>query len=214
MQKQGGKGREKYNEWFRTPRRSASSNGEARCSSAPTLQASLEEPITDVTSRNRHVSAKVLLQGGGSEGTVTRESVITNMEVPDADAVKVAKSAFFLGKEVLPNDDWTVKPRSYRGRRAPGAEDEQEDLVQGLRDDVTAVAKSVRGNGAGVQHGSGASALLLPSPSPSSPSNLVALPPHHLAFSLPLSLLLLVGRVLGCVVFFWLFFVFVLVFFV
>ena len=62
----------------------------------PTLQASLDlqATITDVTSRNRHASARALLQGEGSEGTVNRERVITNMEVPDADAVEAANSAF------------------------------------------------------------------------------------------------------------------------
>ena len=71
------------------------------------IQASLDlqATITDVTSRNRHVSARSLLQGEGSEGTVNRESVITNMEVPDADAVKAANSTFSSGEEVLPNDD-------------------------------------------------------------------------------------------------------------
>ena len=65
-----------------------------RVAQAPTLRASLDlqATITDVTSRNRHVSARALLQGEGSEGTVNRESVITNMEVPDADAVKAANS--------------------------------------------------------------------------------------------------------------------------
>ena len=69
-----------------------------RVAQAPTLQASLDlqATITDVTSRNRHVSAIALLQGEGSEGTVNRESVITNMEVSDADVVKAANSAFFL----------------------------------------------------------------------------------------------------------------------
>ena len=52
--------------------------------------------VTDVTSRNRHVSAVALLQGEGSEDTVNRESVITNMEVSDADVVKAANSGFFL----------------------------------------------------------------------------------------------------------------------
>ena len=38
---------------------------------------------------------------------MNRESVITNMEVPDADVVKAPNSAFLPGEEVLPNDDWT-----------------------------------------------------------------------------------------------------------
>ena len=40
-----------------------------RVAQAPTLQASLDlqATITDVTSRNRHVSALALLQGEGSE---------------------------------------------------------------------------------------------------------------------------------------------------
>ena len=72
-----------------------------RVAQAPTLQASLDlqATITDVTSRIRHISAGVLLQGEGSAGTVNRESVITNMEVLDADAVKAANSAFFLVAE-------------------------------------------------------------------------------------------------------------------
>ena len=37
-----------------------------------------------------------LLQGEGSEDTVNRESVITNMKVSDADVVKVANSGCFL----------------------------------------------------------------------------------------------------------------------
>ena len=74
------------------------------------------------------------MQGEGSEGAVNRESVITNMEVPDADAVKAANIAFSPGEEVLPNDDWTdLEPdRVQRGRRTPGEDDEQEDPVQGL----------------------------------------------------------------------------------
>ena len=112
-----------------------------RVAQAPTLQASLDlqATITVVTSRNRHVSARALLQGEGSQGTVNRESVITNMEVPDADVVKAPNSAFLPGEEVLPNDDWTdlgARPRAERGRRTLGEDDEQEDPVQGLRDDV------------------------------------------------------------------------------
>ena len=95
-----------------------------RVAQAPTLQASLNlhATITDVTSGNRHVSAIALLQGEGSAGTVNRESVVTNMEVPDADAVKAANSVFFLGDEVLPNDDWTdLEPdRVQRGAGGPG----------------------------------------------------------------------------------------------
>ena len=57
MQKQDGKGRdrEKRNEWFRAPRRSASSDGEARCPSAHT---------TSIT-------------GLASEGSANRESVVS-----------------------------------------------------------------------------------------------------------------------------------------
>ena len=112
-----------------------------RVAQAPTLQASLDlqATITDVTSKNRHVSARTLLQCEGSEGIVNRESVITNMEVPDADAVKAANSAFSPGEEVLLNDDWTdLEPdRVQRGPGGPPSEDdEQKDRVQGLRDDV------------------------------------------------------------------------------
>ena len=69
-----------------------------RVAQAPILQASLDlqATITDVTSRNCHVSAIALLQGEGSEGTVYRESVIANMKVSDADVVKAVNSAFFL----------------------------------------------------------------------------------------------------------------------
>ena len=69
-----------------------------RVAQAPTLLASLDlqATITDVTSRNRHVSARALLQGEGSEGTVNRENAITNMEV--SDVVKAANSACFLEK--------------------------------------------------------------------------------------------------------------------
>ena len=69
-----------------------------RVAQAPTLQASLDlqAMITDVTSRNRHVSAIALLQGEGFEDTLNRESVITNMEVSDADVVKATNSGFFL----------------------------------------------------------------------------------------------------------------------
>ena len=56
----------------------------------------LQATITDVTSRIRHVPAIALSQGEGSEDPVNRESVITNMEVSDADAVKAANGAFFL----------------------------------------------------------------------------------------------------------------------
>ena len=89
-----------------------------RVAQAPTLQASLD--LQDVTSRNRHVSAIALLQGEGSEGTVNRESVDTYMEVPDADAVKAANCAFFLGEEVLPNDDWTDVEPDHVQRGAGG----------------------------------------------------------------------------------------------
>ena len=60
-----------------------------RVAQAPTLQASLDlqATITDVTSRNRHVSARTLLQGEGFEDTVNREYVIANMKVSDADVV-------------------------------------------------------------------------------------------------------------------------------
>ena len=95
MRQQDGKGRdrEERNEWFRAPRRSASSDGEACSSSAHTT---MQATITDVTSRNRSVCARVLLQGEGSEDTVNRESVITNMEMLAADVVKAANNAFFL----------------------------------------------------------------------------------------------------------------------
>ena len=43
----------------------------------------LQATITDVTSRNCHVSAIALLHGEGSEDTVNHESVITNMEMSD-----------------------------------------------------------------------------------------------------------------------------------
>ena len=43
-----------------------------------------------------HVSARALLQGDGSEGTVKRKNVITNMKVSDADVVKAVNSVFFL----------------------------------------------------------------------------------------------------------------------
>ena len=60
-----------------------------RVAQEPTLQASLDlqATITDVTSRNRHVSARTLLQGEGSEDTVNREYVVANMKVSDADVV-------------------------------------------------------------------------------------------------------------------------------
>ena len=94
-----------------------------RVAQAPTLQASLDlqATITDVTSINRHVSARALLQGAGSEGTVNRESVIANMEVSDADAVKAANSASFHGEDVLPSDDWSdLEPdRVQRGAGGP-----------------------------------------------------------------------------------------------
>ena len=50
---------------------------------------------------------------------MNRESVVTNMEVLDADAVKAANNTSF-----------------FSSRRTPGEDDEQEDPVQGLRDDV------------------------------------------------------------------------------
>ena len=69
-----------------------------RIAQSPALQASLDlqATITDVTSRNRQVSAIALLQGEGSEDTVNRERVITNMKVSDADVVKAVNSIFFL----------------------------------------------------------------------------------------------------------------------
>ena len=135
-----------------------------RVAQAPTLQASLDlqATITDVTSRNRHVSAIALLQGEGSEGIVNRESVVTNMEVPDADAVKAANSAFSSGEEVLPNDDWTdLEPdRVQRGagglqvkttnKKTPVARASRRRRSRTRRRLVTRVANSVRGNGAGV----------------------------------------------------------------
>ena len=67
-----------------------------RVAQAPTLQASLDlqATITDVTSKIRHVSARTLLPGEGSDDTVNREYVITNMEVSDADVLKAANSGF------------------------------------------------------------------------------------------------------------------------
>ena len=132
-----------------------------RVAQAPTLQASLDwqATITDVTSRNRHVYARALLQCEGSEGTVNRESVTTNMEVPDDDVVKAANSTFFAGEEVLPNDDWTEPDRVQRGAGEPRVKTtNKKTLCKGFAitslDDsttaVTRVANSVRGNGAGV----------------------------------------------------------------
>ena len=72
------------------------------------------------------MSAIALLQGEGSEGTVNRESVVTNVEVPDADVVQAANSGFFPGEEVLPNDE---PDRVQSGKRFPGEDDEQEDPV-------------------------------------------------------------------------------------
>ena len=110
-----------------------------RVAQVPTLQASLDlqTTITDVTSRNRHVSAIALLQGEGYEGNVNRESVDTYMEVSDADVVKAANSDFSPGEEVLPNDDWPdLEPDDVqRGAGGPPGEDD-EDPVQGFRDDV------------------------------------------------------------------------------
>ena len=81
-----GRDREERNEWFRAPRRLASSDGEARCSRAHTTSITgLQAMITDVTSRNRHVSARALWQGEGTEDIVNRENVIANMEVSDGD---------------------------------------------------------------------------------------------------------------------------------
>ena len=94
-----------------------------RVAEVPTLQASLDlqATITNVTNRNRHVSARALLQDEGSERTVNCEIVITNMEVPDANAVKTANSAFSPGEGVLPNDDSTdlESDRAQRGAGGP-----------------------------------------------------------------------------------------------
>ena len=88
------------------------------------------------------MSAIALLQGEGSEGTVNRESVITNMEVSDADVVKAAERR---------SDSFRTKPRAKRSRGFPGEDDEQEDPVQRLRRLlVTRAANSDRGHGAGV----------------------------------------------------------------
>ena len=69
-----------------------------RVAQAHMLQASLDlqVTITHVTSRHRHVSARTLLQGEGSEDIVNREGVIANMEASDADVVKVANNPFLL----------------------------------------------------------------------------------------------------------------------
>ena len=65
----------------------------AKCvAQAPQASLDLQAMITDATSRNRHVSAIA----EGSEDTVNREYVITNMEVSDADVVKAANSGFLL----------------------------------------------------------------------------------------------------------------------
>ena len=99
MQIQDGKGRdrEERNERFRAPRRLASSDGKARCSRAHTTSITgLASDDHKFTSRNRHVSARTLLQSEGSEDTVNRENMITNMEVSDADVVKAVNSGFFL----------------------------------------------------------------------------------------------------------------------
>ena len=111
-----------------------------RVARAPTLQASLDlqAMITDVTSRNRHVSAIALLQGEGSEDTVNRESVIANMKVSDADVVKAVNSVFFLERRCCrTRTELISSDRVQSGRGFPGEDDEQEDpVMQGLRDDV------------------------------------------------------------------------------
>ena len=73
---------------------------------------------------------------------MNRESVITNMEVSDADVVKAAERR---------SDSSRTRPRAKRSRGFPGEDDEQEDPVQGLRRRlVTRVANSDRGHDAGV----------------------------------------------------------------
>ena len=135
-----------------------------RVAQAHTLQASLDlqATITDVTSRNRHVSAMALLQGEGSEDTVNRESVITNMEVPDAGVVKAANSGVFLVTRCCRTDDWTdLEPhRVQSGRGFPGkkrrtirpydARASRRRRSWTRRRLVTRVANSDRGHGAGV----------------------------------------------------------------
>ena len=92
----------------------------------------LQATITDVTTRNRHVSAIALLQGEGSEDTVNRESVITYIEVSDAGVVKAVNSGFFLERRCCRTTTGLISNRGF-----PGEDDEQEDpVMQGLRDDV------------------------------------------------------------------------------
>ena len=101
MQIQDGKGRdrEERNEWFRAPRRLASSDGEACCSSAHTT-----EHHWTCKRRTQILPAEIVmylqehccLVKDLRTLIVNRENVITNMEVSDADVVKAATSGFFL----------------------------------------------------------------------------------------------------------------------
>ena len=90
---------------------------------------------------------------------MNRESVVSNMEVSDADAVKAANSAFVPGEEVLPNDDWTDLEPDHVQRGAGGPlvkTTNKKTLCKGfattsLEDSTTAghmtwVANSARGN--------------------------------------------------------------------
>ena len=107
-----------------------------RVAEAPTLQASLvmQATITDVTSRNRHVSAIALLQGEGSEDTVNREYVITYMEVSDPDVVKAADSGFFLERKCCRTMTGLISSQTVC-RVAGGFPGEDDSVMQGLRDD-------------------------------------------------------------------------------
>ena len=91
---------------------------DGRCvAQAPTLQSSLDSQatVTDVTSKNRHVSAAALLQGEGFE------CIVCGHEHGDVRrwCRESGKQCFLLGEEVLPNDDWT-DPESDRVQRGAG----------------------------------------------------------------------------------------------
>ena len=69
---------------------------------------------------------------------MNRESVITNMEVSDADVVKAANIGFFLERRCCRTMTGLISSDPVQsGRWFLGEDDEQEDpVVQGLRDDV------------------------------------------------------------------------------
>ena len=126
----GGKGRDREkrdetkaeiqrSEWFRAPRRSASSDGSARCSSHTRAQHQ-----SRMTTRTRSEKTAYLEHAGWAWNQWSAENKPLRT-VSEEDA-----------KEHDDRTDLESDRVQRGGRRTPGEDDGQEDPVQGFRDDV------------------------------------------------------------------------------